>query len=119
MLRHAKRAIALFFLLGIFLFALTGCSVLEARYNATAAQAAAKSSAAYAQAEAARAAALETQALQVTAQVAQVEASNRLMAFLATLNVIAAGQSNALLLIVCVIGAVCIVGLLAAQRGQR
>jgi len=71
---------------------LTGCTVLEARYNASQAQASARSAAAYAQADAARAHASETQAIQTTAQVAQVEASNRMMAFLATLATIS--QNN-------------------------
>lgn len=74
---------------------LTGCAVLEERYRATAAKASAVRAEVQAEAQIAQAHAIETQAVQATAQVAQVEASNRLMAFLATLTTIS--QNNTVL----------------------
>lgn len=99
---------------------LSGCSVLEARYDATTAKAQAKQSEAYAQAQAAHAAALETQAVQATAQVSQVEASNRLMAFLATLTVMSQNPTGIIAMVV-VAGLVFVFGLLAigAAGGRR
>ncbi len=100
---------------------LSGCSVLEERYTATTAKAQAKQAEAYAQAEAAHAAALETQAVQATAQVSQVEASNRLMAFLATVAAIAQNPTGYIVMIV-ITGMLFVFGLVAITltgRGQR
>lgn len=89
-----KRAFIILALMAMIVM-LGGCSVLEERYQATAAKAQAKAAEANAQVQIAHAQATETQAIQATAQVAQVEASNRLMAFLGTLAVLS--QSNVVL----------------------
>lgn len=82
------RRLSLIFTLLLLATILAGCDALEARYNATAAKAQAKSAEAYAQAQIARSQSETSQAIQATAQVAQVEATSRLMAFLATLTTI-------------------------------
>lgn len=97
---------------------LTGCDVLTARYQASAARAAAQSAESYAQAEVARSAAVETQALQATAQTAQVEASNRMMAFLATLVTLTGGDSGALMVALIVAGGVIMVALFRAGSNR-
>lgn len=89
-----KRVSIILMLVGM-LVLLAGCSVLEARYAAVAQQQQTKQAQAYAQAETARANTQATQAIQATAQVSQVEASNRLMAFLATVS--AVSQSDTVL----------------------
>ena len=63
-----------------------------AKAQAKAAEANAKAAEANAQVQIAHQAAIETQAIQATAQVAQVEATSRVMAFLATIATIS--QSN-------------------------
>lgn len=87
----------IFLLLVLLPVLLTSCGVLEERYAAERAQS-------YAQAERSRAASsiaasqsIAAQAAQTTAQVAQVEATNRMMAFLAA--VVTIGQGNALFMI--------------------
>lgn len=86
------RRLSLIFTLLLLATILAGCDALEARYNATAAKAQAKSAEAYAQAQIARSQSETSQAIQATAQVAQVEATSRVMAFLATIATIS--QSN-------------------------
>ena len=82
------RRLPLILILILLATTLSACSTLEARYNAVAAKASAKSAESYAQAQIARSQSETSQAIQATAQVAQVEATSRLMAFLATMTTI-------------------------------
>lgn len=108
----------LILILLLFSAALSGCDAITASQQASAAKAQAKAAEANAQVQIAHAQATETQAIQTTAQVAQVEASNRLMAFLGTLTVIAQNPTGYIVMIV-ITGMLFVFGLVAITLTER
>lgn len=112
-----SKRLYLILILAALALTLTGCDAIVEGQRAAAAKSAAKSADAYARAEIARQAAIETQAVQATAQVAQVEATSRLMAFLATLATIS--QNNTTLIAAGLIAVGIAAGAYIVGRSER